>query len=125
MTKRPAFAPVACGCCHVVPLRLLNRPSVGGDPVLASAAARTLRITSSLQAFRAQLSTGAPPPTAAKRSGLRRQVFTCSGFDDLPGEPARSESDPAVADPAVNQAFDHAGTTWEFYNQIFKRESVD
>jgi hypothetical protein len=60
-----------------------------------------------------------------RSTGLRRQVFNCSGFDDIPGDQVRSESDPPVADPAVNQAFDHAGTTWEFYNQIFKRESVD
>jgi len=125
MTNNRCFAGLVCDCCYLIPLRLLERLSGSGDPNLASAAARTVRLTASMQAFRAQLSTGAPPPTAAVRMGLRRQVFTCSGFDDLPGDPARSESDPAVADPAVNQAFDHAGTTWEFYNQIFKRESVD
>jgi hypothetical protein len=54
-----------------------------------------------------------------------RQVFNCSGFDDPPGDSVRSESDPPATDPAVNQAFDHAGTSWRFYNQIFGRESVD
>jgi hypothetical protein len=38
---------------------------------------------------------------------------------------ARSESDPPVADAATNQAFDHAGTSWKFFNQVFGRESVD
>jgi subtilisin family serine protease len=108
-----------------VPPRLLNRLAAVEDPTVASAAARTLRITTSLRAFRNQLSTGAPSPAAAKRTGLRRQVFNCQGFNDLPGDIVRSESDEPVADPAVNRAFDHAGTSWNFFNQVFKRESVD
>jgi Zn-dependent metalloprotease len=125
MTDNYRFAGPVCECCYLIPPRLLERLSVSGDPDLASAAARTLRLTASMQAFRAQLSTGAPSPTTAMRSGLRRQVFDCSGFDDLPGDPVRSESEPPAGDPAVNQAFEHAGTSWKFYNQIFGRESVD
>ena len=68
-----------CPYCFVVPLGLLERLSVSGDPNLASAAARTLRITASMQAFRAQLMTGAPPAAALMRPGLRRQIFNCGG----------------------------------------------
>jgi Zn-dependent metalloprotease len=125
MTDNYCFAGPVCECCYLIPLRLLERLSASGDPDLASAAARTLRLTASMQAFRAQLSTGAPSPTTAMRPGLRRQVFNCSGFDDLPGDLVRSESEPSEADPAANQAFEHAGTSWKFYNQIFGRESVD
>lgn len=125
MTHNYCFGGPICECCYLIPLRLLERLSASGDPDLASSAARTIRLTASMQAFRAQLSTGAPPPTAATRTGLRRQVFNCSGFDDLPGDSVRSESDPPATDPAVNQAFDHAGTSWRFYNKIFGRESVD
>ena len=125
MAEQPGYRNMTCPHCFVVPLRLLNRLAASGDPDLASAAGRTLRITASMQAFRAQLTTGAPPATAAKRAGLRRQIFNCNGFDDIPGDLARSETDQAVSDQSVNQAFDHAGTTWSFYNQIFGRESVD
>jgi subtilisin len=115
----------ACGCCFIVPPHLLNRLAAAEDPTVSSAAARTLRITTSLRAFRNELSTGAPSPAAAKRIGLRRQIFDCQGFGDLPGELVRSENDKPVADMAVNQAFDHAATSWNFFNQVFKRESVD
>jgi len=114
-----------CPCCCVVPPRLLSRLSTSGDVDLASAAAHTLRVTASMQAFRAQLSTGAPPAAVAKRTGLRRQIFNCASFEDLPGDSLRTESDQAAADPAANQAFDHAGTSWRFFNQVFKRESLD
>jgi subtilisin len=125
MPKRNRILGRACGCCFIVPPRMLNRLAAAEDPTVSSAAARTLRITTSLRAFRNQLSTGAPSPAAAKRTGLRRQVFNCQGFNDLPGDIVRSETDQPVADTAANQAFDHAGTSWKFFNQVFGRESVD
>jgi Zn-dependent metalloprotease len=115
-----------CPCCFIVPPHMLQRLATSGDPALAETAGRTLRLTQSLVAFRAQLSTGAPSPAAPKRQGLRRQVFNCQGTNDLPGEPVRSETDTTSnRDKAVNEAFDNAGTTWDFYNKIFGRESVD
>jgi Zn-dependent metalloprotease len=115
-----------CPCCFIVPPHMLERLATSGDASLAETAGRTLRLTQSLVAFRAQLSTGAPSPAAAKRQGLRRQVFDCKGTNDLPGDPVRSETDiTSSRDKAVNEAFDNAGTTWDFYNTIFGRESVD
>ncbi len=116
----------SCPCCFVVPLDVLRRLATSGNPDLAEAAGRTLRLTQSMVAFRAQLSTGAPSAAAVKREGRRRQIFDCKGFNDLPGDPVRSEPDTAPSrDKAVNEAFDHAGTTWDFYKTIFGRESVD
>jgi hypothetical protein len=104
-----------CPCCFIVPPHLLERLATSGDPNLATTAGRTLRLTQSLVAFRAQLSTGAPSPAAAKREGLRRQVFDCQSTNDLPGDLARSETDTkSNRDKAVNEAFDNAGTTWIF-----------
>jgi Zn-dependent metalloprotease len=122
------FDPImkGCPCCFIVPPHMLQRLAASGDPALAETAGRTLRLTQSLVAFRAQLSTGAPSPAALKRQGLRRQVFDCQGTNDLPGDPVRSETDTTPnRDKAVNEAFDNAGTTWDFYNKIFGRESVD
>ena len=112
----------------IVPPHMLQRLATSGDPALAEMAGRTMRLTQSLVAFRAQLSTGAPSPAALKRQGLRRQVFDCQGTNDLPGDPVRSENGTDTGpskDKAVNEAFDNAGTTWDFYNKIFGRESVD
>jgi Zn-dependent metalloprotease len=114
-----------CSCCFIIPIHILQKMSTSGDKDLASAAARTARITNSLQAFRAQLSTGAPSPSLPIRPGLRRQAFNCGGTEDVPGDLARKEGDPAAADAVVNQAYDNAGTSWQFYHDIFGRESVD
>jgi Zn-dependent metalloprotease len=117
-----------CPCCFIVPPQMLQRLATSGDPDLAETAGRTLRLTQSLVAFRAQLSTGAPSPAAAKRIGLRRQIFDCKGTNDLPGDLVRSQNGTNTGpsrDKAANEAFDNAGTTWDFYNKIFGRESVD
>jgi Zn-dependent metalloprotease len=116
---------VICRCCYIIPAHILHRLSTSEDPVVAASAANTMRLTSSFAAFRAQLSTGAPPPTAPVHKGLRRQIFDCGGSDDLPGEPQRSESGGASADGSVNGAFDNSGKSWKFFNEIFGRESVD
>jgi Zn-dependent metalloprotease len=114
----------SCGCCFVIPTHILRRLASHSDPQVAAAAGRTLRITTSLTAFRSQLRTGTPVGVTV-RPGLRRQVFNCDGAEDLPGDPARMEDAAAVDDVAVNQAYDYAGTTWQFYKDVFGRESVD
>jgi hypothetical protein len=54
-----------CPCCFIVPPHMLQRLATSTDPALAETAGRTLRLTQSLVAFRAQLSTGAPSPRGA------------------------------------------------------------
>jgi Zn-dependent metalloprotease len=115
----------SCPYCFIIPPHVLQRLATSGDPVLAETAGRTLRVTQSLAAFRAQLSTGAPSPAVARRTGVKRQVFDCQGSSDLPGDLVRSESGSPSRDKAVNEAYDNAGKTWDFYNKIFGRESVD
>jgi Zn-dependent metalloprotease len=117
-----------CPYCFIIPPQMLQRLATSGDPDLAETAGRTLRLTQSIVAFRAQLSTGAPSPAAPVRPGLRRQIFDCKGTNDLPGDLVRSQNGTDTGpsrDRTVNEAFDHAGTTWDFYNKIFGRESVD
>src|SRR5262245_19351902 len=93
-----------CPCSFIVPPQMLQRLATSGDPHLAETAGRTLRLTQSLVAFRAQLSTGALSPAAAKREGLRRQVFDCKGSSDLPGDLVRSPTDTNPSrDKAVNE----------------------
>jgi len=54
-----------------------------------------------------------------------RQVFDAKGSDHLPGTLVRSEGQAKVADVAVNEAYDGAGDTYDFYSQIFQRNSLD
>ena len=59
--------------------------------------------------------------------GGARSVYDVEhgGLEDLPGTLVRGPDDGPVADEAVNEAFDGAGTTYDFYRQIYERDSVD
>jgi Zn-dependent metalloprotease len=56
---------------------------------------------------------------------LRRTIYDEQNGEQLPGNLVRGEGDPATADVAVNEAYDYSGTTYNFYNTIFSRNSVD
>jgi Zn-dependent metalloprotease len=46
-------------------------------------------------------------------------------WDDLPGQKARGAGEAANADGAVNEAFDNAARTRQFYADVLKRNSID
>ncbi|MCY1020324.1 M4 family metallopeptidase [Pyxidicoccus sp. MSG2] len=52
-------------------------------------------------------------------SALYRRVY------DGDGGPGRIEGDPPVANPLVNIAYDHLGTVYRCYNELFGRDSYD
>jgi len=64
---------------------------------------------------------------AAAAAAEKRVVYDAHnlGGADLPGELKRSEGDPPSPDDAVNEAYDGAGDTYDFYEQIFSRNSID
>jgi Zn-dependent metalloprotease len=45
--------------------------------------------------------------------------------DQLPGKLVRSEGQAKVADKAVNEAYDFSGDTYDFYDTLFSRQSLD
>jgi Zn-dependent metalloprotease len=47
------------------------------------------------------------------------------GRINLPGTRVRGDDDPPASDDAVNQAFDGAAATWDFYQRILGRDSLD
>jgi Zn-dependent metalloprotease len=55
----------------------------------------------------------------------QRYVYTCSHGNDLPGKLQRSEGDAASPDPAVNEAYEGAGITYDLYLEEYGRNSVD
>src|SRR5512133_3100488 len=97
---------------------------VADNPLAASAAIRVRRdlATSLLQQMNVglqELAFFAPP------KGQRRTVYDARNTTDLPGRKVRGEDDPSSGDAAVNEAFDGAESTYRFYADVFKRDSID
>lgn len=55
----------------------------------------------------------------------RRTIYDARHAWSPSGKVARSEGGPASTDVAVNQAYDDLGDTWDFYRQVFNRNSID
>jgi Zn-dependent metalloprotease len=119
--------------CFIVPPHVLIQIIDDGSPALRSSALRTLAISERVRERRAvtrRLVQHAPQAAAAlmlQHTGVKRTVYDVQhgSQGDLPGTRMRAEGDAPVADPAVNQAYDGSGTTFDFYQQIFNRDSVD
>ena len=85
--------------------------------IRAAATLRTQRVMS--QAMPGLMVSAAP----AKKK--HRLVYDAKKGDQLPGKLVRSEGQPKVADVAVNRAYDYSGNTYDFYDQLFGRNSLD
>jgi Zn-dependent metalloprotease len=62
---------------------------------------------------------------AATTPGMKRTVFDARFSTNLPGTIARNEGDPPTGDPAVDEAYDGAGETYNLYKDIYNRDSID
>jgi Zn-dependent metalloprotease len=60
-------------------------------------------------------------PTGTKR----RTVFDVKEGTSLPGDLVRGEGDPPTGDEAVDDAYDGAGITYDFFSEIYQRNSID
>jgi Zn-dependent metalloprotease len=55
----------------------------------------------------------------------RRTIYDAKDSTTLPGVLVRGEGDPPSADVAVNEAYDGSGATYDFYHDVFNRNSID
>jgi Zn-dependent metalloprotease len=111
-------------CCTFVPPYLLQRVALWAGTRHASDSGReTLQVDDRLRARRESPAgeMAAPPLPGTKK----RVVHTANNTESLPGELVRSNGDPAVGDPAVDEAFDSSGQVWEMFDSQFGRQSID
>ena len=108
----------------IVPPHLLRHIARGPSRDLAERALHTLAVSERMRGARVVL--GPVAALAATPPGVkRRTVYDAGGVERLPGKLARSEGDPPVRDPAVNEAYDGAGFTYDLYFQVYQRNSID
>ncbi len=120
----------ACPSCRgphwFVPPYIVEHMCGLDDAVLRDRALAALEHGAAVRAVRAfaqQLPSmmALPSPTGRRH----RLVYDARGRDALPGMLVRAEGDPATDDPAVNEAYDHSGDTFDFFHDVFGRSSLD
>lgn len=121
------------GCsCTVAPPNVLAAIAREGNVEDREAALRTLAAAAGMRARRAVIANlvranainldalGVRAP-----NGKQRNVHDLEHGSSLPGKNVRGEGDPPSSDPAVNEAYEGSGTTYDFYYDVFDRNSID
>ena len=113
--------------CYIPPY-VLDRLINSDDPEVRDLALDTIKVASATRSMRLTLArmpmmAAIPSPAGTKH----RLVYDMerNRFLPLPGKLIRSEGEPPVSDEAVNEAYDHSGITYDFYQEIFNRNSLD
>jgi Zn-dependent metalloprotease len=117
----------SCHLCQIIPSSVLRKlalhPQTGPkerDALLISAeAAAFARGERTVGRF---LAMAAPEAVTA---GKHRDIFDARGKARISGQLVRTEGGPPAADEAANQAYDSTGTTYDFYSEVFQRNSVN
>jgi Zn-dependent metalloprotease len=119
--------------CTIIPPHVLARVIEEGSEEARHSALRALAVSERVRERRAVVRRLAKyEPTALASfmcapQGRRRSVYDVLGGSQgsLPGDLVRGEGDPPVADPAVNEAFDGSGQTYDFFSEVLSRDSID
>ncbi len=113
--------PIYC----IVPPHMLKEISQRGTPTQRQKAIQTVSLSEQLRGVRSALTEIKAFPTAAAVSGKQRIIYDARQGSTLPGTQVRAEGDAPVADVAVNEAYDGSGITYDLYNDIYARNSID
>ncbi|WP_392543749.1 protealysin inhibitor emfourin [Oryzobacter telluris] len=120
--------------CTIVPPYLLEALASSDDPAVAAWARATLTADEDLRRTRrsAELRSGAAPrastvpkPRRSTTEGPQRAVHDAKSATTLPGDLVRGEGQPDTGDREVTEAYDGLGSTWELWQQVYGRNSLD
>jgi len=112
----------------IIPPYILENMASSDDEGVRKAAMQAIDATSDARATRrAFQAMPAMAAFAAPAGKKNRLVYDAQrkGMGQLPGKLLRSEGGPATSDPAVDEAYDYSGTTYDFYSKVFGRNSLD
>jgi Zn-dependent metalloprotease len=114
--------PIQC----IVPPYMVEHLARSENPRIRERAIVGLTHAAAVRAVRAFSQRMPTMMATASPSGRRhRLVYDARKKDRLPGKLARSEGDGKTLDPAVNEAYDFSGVTYDFFHEIFGRNSLD
>ncbi len=109
--------------CAILPPHLLRAVAERGTPVQRERALRTLAVDRQIREVReVRVGRRAAPDDGR---GPRRSIADAQHRETLPGRTVRTEGAAATDDPAVDEAYDGLGATWQLYDRVYGRDSLD
>ena len=111
-------------CGFIPPHILRHLAEHADDDVVRDRAQATLEASAQIRGERLTLATLASV-VAVSPGEKRRTVYDARNGRTLPGKLVRGEGEGPTRDVAVNEAYDGAGKTYDFYQKVYGRNSVD
>jgi Zn-dependent metalloprotease len=110
----------------ILPPHLLREIAQNGTPRQRAIALKTIVSADQFRAERRTFKELAGFRAVVSTSGNKqRTIYDAQYGSRLPGVLVRKEGDPAVNDPAVNEAYDGSGATYDLYYNVYDRNSLD
>ena len=114
----------------VVPPHILREIASRGNDEQRQWALETMSVDTSQRARRAMANEQSAAAAfilrpVPRRARVNRLIYDAQHGQNLPGVLKRAEGQPAVADVAVNEAYDGLGHVFDFYWGKYRRNSID
>lgn len=114
-------SPINC----FVPPHVLKNIATKGTTKQKNLAIATLKASAQMRGQRQALADFSAAAFRVTAGAKERVVYDAKNGSNLPGTIARKEGEPATADVAVNEAYDGSGVTYDLFNDIYQRNSID
>ena len=114
----------SCVNCFIPP-HMLKSIAANGTENQKNTAIDTFKVSAQMRGQRQALADFHAATFRVAVGGKERIVYDAKNGSNLPGTVARRENDPPSTDVTVNEAFDGSGTTYDLYNNIYQRNSID
>ena len=105
--------------CSIIPPHILRK--LAEDPDLRDCAFHTLELTEQFRGMRQALSI---LPLTVPAGDKHRTIYDAHNKTSLPGTQVLDEGE-ISSDVTIKEAYDYSGDTYDFYETVFNRNSVD
>lgn len=111
----------------IVPPHILEAIAKNGTPDQRERARRALAADVAFRSARSikGVRGGAPALRKGGPASKQRSIYTADNTRTLPGTLVRAEGKPKSNDPAVDEAYNGLGDTFDLYYNVYKRNSID
>ena len=108
-----------------LPPHIAESIAKNGTPAQRELAQMTMLASAAFRGQRALLTEHPTFASSATAAAKNRIVYTAENKSNLPGRQVRTEGSPPTGDPATDEAYDGAGATYDLYNDVYGRNSID
>lgn len=109
----------------ILPPHILKEIIAHGSPEQRQRASQNIQLSRQFRRDRQTSPETKAQPAAPQAAVKQRTVYSAGNLTNLPGTLVRQEGDLPTSDPAVNEAYDGAGETYDLYWEVYQRNSVD